>query len=497
MPEDSLKDKTVKGVGWSAIDNISSFAITFIVGIILARLLSPEDYGLLGLIGIFTAICGCFINAGFGSALIRKKDATEDDYNTVFICNLLTSITAYGILFVCAPFIADFFGREELIALTRVSSLGMIIGALAFVQRTRLTKQINFKAQTKITIISAIVRSITGISTALCGWGVWALVSQELVGSIASTCLLWYHNKWIPNLRFSTASFKELFNFGSKLLLSNIINTIWNQSYQIVIGKYYSPAVLGQYTRATMFSGLLSENLTSVIQRVSYPVLSSIQEDKSRLKEGYRRLIKTTMLITFASTLMLAAVAKPLILVLIGEKWLQAVGFLQIVCFSSMLYPLHAINLNMLQVQGRSDLYLRLEIIKKIIAVGPILLGIIMGIYWMLFGSVVVGFISYYLNAYYSGPFLDYGMRAQIQDIMPGFLIGLTGAIVAFMPSLAYDILELGESWSNAAFVLLPLQIILGLSVILILCEHFKPLEYIELKGIGIEQIRRIKKKTV
>lgn len=491
--EESLKQKTVKGVAWSAIDNVSGYVVTFVVGIILARLLSPEDYGLLGLIAIFTAICNCFIGSGFSSALIRKKDVTEDDYNTVFIFNLIMSILLYGIMFVCAPLIADFFERKELVALTRVSSIGLVIGSLAFVQRTRLTKRIDFKTQTKITIISSIVRGIVGISLAFAGFGVWALVFQELTGSATSTILLIFYNKWLPRLRFSTASFRELFGYSSKMLASGLLDTIWKEVYQVVIGKCYAPATLGQYTRATMFSSMLSNNLTSVVQRVSFPVLSQIQDDLERLKDGYRRIIRITMLITFCATLMLAAIAKPMILVLIGEKWLQSATFLQIVCFGSMLYPLHAINLNILQVKGRSDLFLGLEIIKKIIAIGPVLLGIFISIYWMLIGSVFTGIISYYLNSYYSGPLLGYSVRTQIKDITPSFLIGIIGATVAYLPTLAYDYLWLGASWSSAAFFILPIQIILGVGIILLLCERIRPSEYIELKEIATTALRKYK----
>ncbi len=495
MDEQNLKLKTIKGVGWSAIDNVSGYAVTFVVGIILARLLSPEDYGLLGLVGIFTAICTCFINAGFSSALIRKKDATEDDYSTVFICNLGMAFLLYGVLYGGAPLIASFFERNELIALTRVSSLGMIIGSLAMVQRTRLTKRIDFKTQTKITIITAIVRSVVGITTAFIGWGVWALVAQDLTASIVSTILLWHYNKWIPSLRFSLTSFHELFGYSSKLLASGLIDTIWGKTYQMVIGKCYTPATLGQYTRAGMFSGLFSSNLTSIIQRVSFPVLSEIQDDPSRLKDGYRRIIRSTMLITFACMLMLAAIAKPMILVLIGEKWLQAATLLQIVCFGRMLYPLHAINLNILQVKGRIDLLIKLEIIKKCIAVGPLLLGIFVSIYWMLIGGVLIGFISYYLNAYYSGPLLNYSIRAQIKDILPSFFIALVTAAVSFLPVLIYDKIWHGENWNNAAFFIFPLQLLIGFIVYVTISEQIKTSDYQELKGIVISSTKKIFKK--
>lgn len=482
--KESLKKKTIKGVIWSAIDNLSSYIVTFVVGIILARLLSPDDYGLLGLIAIFTAICNCFINAGFGSALIRKKDATEDDFNTVFICNLGMSVFLYGILFLCAPLIADFFSRQELVSLTRVSSLGMIIGALAMVQRTKLTKRIDFKTQTKITITGAIIRGVVGITTALCGWGVWALVTQNLVGSAVSTILLWYSNKWIPKLSFSTKSFKELFGYSSNLLISSIIDTVWKELYQVVIGKFYLPATLGQFTRAKGFSNLFSSNLSGVVQRVSFPVLSDMQEDKARLKKGYQRIIKMTMLVTFSGMIMLCAISKSMIIVLIGEKWIQAAYFLQISCFSSMLHPLHAINLNMLQVQGRSDLFLKLEIIKKAIAIGPILAGIFIGIYWMLLGSVLTTIVSYIINAYYSGYFVNYGIKEQIKDIFPSFLIALTSASIAYLPSLAQELNIWGGEWNTNAFFILPTQLLLGLGTIVFLFEKTHNAEYTEYKTI-------------
>lgn len=489
--EQGLKKKTIKGVVWSAIDNVSSHAVTFIVGIILARLLSPEDYGLIGIIGIFTAICNCFINAGLASALIRKKDATEDDFNTVFICNLVVSIFLYFVLFLCAPYIADFFARQELTSLIRVSSLGLIIGALAMVQRTILTKRIDFKTQTKITIISVIAQGVVGVSTAFMGWGVWALVAQGLTAGVVSTVLLWYNNKWFPKWSFSITSFRELFGFSSKMLASNLIDTIWKEINQVVIGKLYSPAALGQISRASGFSSLFSRNITGIVQRVSFPVLSEMQNDPNRLKSGYQKIIRSTMIVTFPCMLLLASVSKPMIITLIGEKWLQAAEFLRIICFSSMLYPLHAINLNMLQVQGRSDLFLRLEIIKKAIAVGPILIGIFVSIYWMLIAGIGTSTIAYYLNSYYSGTMINYGMKEQIKDIAPSFIIGLISAIVAFVPELVFESMNWDVSWSQAAIFILVLQLGIGLGFNIFLCEKMKLPEYIELKKTLLSKLKR------
>lgn len=371
---ESLKNKTVKGVAWSAVDNIAQHAVTFIVSIVLARLLSPDDYGLIGIITIFTAVCTTLINAGFTTALIRKKDATNDDYNTVFIINLGMSLLLYCTIFICTPLIADFFHRVELISLTRVASFSIIIGALALVQQTRLTKRIDFKSQTKITFTASITSGCGGIALALLGFGVWALVAQQLIMQSLRAILLWKVNKWIPHFRFSTNSFRELFGFGWKMMLSGLLDTVWKELYQVVVGKFYSPATLGQYTRAKQFSQMLSNNLTSVVQRVTYPVLSNIQDDKERLKKAYQKMIKTTMFVSTISLLFLGAISEPLLYCLIGPKWQEAAIYLPLICLPASAYPLQSINLNMLKVQGRSDLFLGLEIIKKIIAVGPLLI---------------------------------------------------------------------------------------------------------------------------
>ena len=376
MAEQSLKDRTVKGTFWSAIDSVANYAVGFIISIVLARLLAPDDYGLIGIVAIFTSICNTIINAGFSNALIRKKDASDDDYNTVFIINLGLSVLLYFLLFFTAPLIAKFFQRTELVDLIRVATLTMIIGALALVQQTRLTQRIDFKTQTKISLISHIISGVIGILMALYGYGVWALVGQSISSQGLKTVLLWFYNKWQPKFQFSYNSFRSLWGFGSKLLASNIIDSVWREVYKVVISKCYSPSILGQYTRATQFSEIFSVNLTTVIQRVTYPVLSEIQDENERLKIAYRKIIKVTMLVTFSCMLMLAAIAKPMIIILIGEKWLMAASILQIICFQGMLYPLHALNLNMLQVQGRSDLFLKLEIIKKCAAVIPLLIGV-------------------------------------------------------------------------------------------------------------------------
>lgn len=472
-------------MGWSAIENVSRLGVSFVVSIILARLLSPEDYGLIGILTIFIAISNSIVDSGFTNALIRNNNITDIDYSTAFYTNLVLSLIFAAILFHCSIPIAVFFERSELVLLTRVMSSVVVINALAIVQRARTTKAIDFKTQTKISIISSILSGVIGISMAYMGYGVWALVWQHISNQLSISVLFWIYSNWIPKFVFSLDSFKQMWSFGSKLLVSTIIDTAWKEVYQIVIGKCYSLTTLGFYTRANQFSSMCSTNLNTVIQRVSYPVLSSIQDDKIRLKLAYKKLIKTSMLVSFILMLGMATCAKSMILVLVGEQWLNCVPMLQIICTYGMLYPLHSLNLNMLQVQGRSDLFLKLEIIKKIIAIGPLLLGIFVDIYLMLIGSLITNLIAYYLNAYYSGPFLNYSIKEQVKDILPSLGVAIAMAV----PVYALSFIPISP------FILLPLQILIGASITFGICEVLKLPEYFEIKGIIIPIINKIIKR--
>ena len=474
MSQQSLKDKTIKGTMWSAADAFLGQGVTFLVGIVLARLLSPDEYGLIGICLIFnTVLCG-IVDSGFSNALIRKKDCTDDDYNTMFLTNLGFSIVLYGLLFICSPLVAHFFGRQELTALIRATGLLLFFNALSITQVTILTKRIDFKTKTKASLISAILSGIVGIAMANTGFGVWALVGQMLSKQLLYTLCLWVLNKWWPKLMFSTASFAYMWGFGWKLLLSGLLNNIWNQLYQVVVGKFYSPATLGQYTRSYEYANIFSANLTSIIQRVSYPVLSEIQDDKQRMVEGYRRVIKITMFVTAICMISLGAVAEPLIYCLIGSQWHEAATFLPLICISMAFYPLHAINLNMLQLLGRSDIFLYLEIIKKIIGTIPICIGIFIDIYWMLITSIIIGFVSLYLNSWYTGKVLGYTFWKQLRDIAPSFAIAFTIAIsVYFLKYLPI---------SNLGILLI--QIVVGVLVCVVISRKSNLDEYKEVMSI-------------
>lgn len=486
MAEQSLKDKTVKGTVWSGIDNVVQFGTTFVVGVILARLLTPDDYGLVGIIAIFTAISNTIINGGFTSALIRTKTITEDDYNTAFVSNLVLSVGLYFVIFLTSHLIASFFGREELVLLTRVSTIGIIIGSFTLIQRTLLTKRIDFKSQTKVTFVASLTSGSVGILMAFCGCGVWSLVTQGLVSNTMNAILLWVANKWTPRLKFSKESFFRLFGFGWKMMLSSLLDTIWRELNQVIIGKYYNPAALGQYTRANNFSSLFSRNLSDVVQRVSYPVLSEVQDEKERMVSAYRRIIKITMFVTAVGMFFLGAISEPFIYCLIGPKWHDAALFLPILCLTGSLYPIQSINLNMLQVLGRSDLFLGLEIIKKIIALGPLFIGIYYGILPMLYAGIPLTIICYFLNSYYSGKLLNYSSFIQLRDIAPSYIV----ATVVATPIYFLKFIPLSY------WIVLPLQIILGTMIFIFVCRMWGISEYLELVNILKLYLNKIKKST-
>ena len=334
MQQESLKNKTIKGVGWSAADALLGQGVTFIVGLVLARLLSPDEYGLIGICLIFTTVLNGIVDSGFSNALIRKKDVTDEDYNTMFTTNMAISIVLYVLLFISAPFVSDFFHRVELIALVRVTGLILFFNALSITQVTILTKNIDFKTKTKASLVSAIISGVIGIVMAFMGYGVWSLVAQQLSKQLLYTLCLWVLNKWWPKFTFYNDSFKYMWGFGWKLLVSGILNNVWNQLYQVVIGRCYTSSTLGHYTRANECASIFSSNLTTIIQRVTFPVLSELQDDKKKLLVSYRKLIKVSMFVTVICMFALGAMAEPMIYSLIGPQWHQAATFLPFICIT-------------------------------------------------------------------------------------------------------------------------------------------------------------------
>lgn len=485
MQQESLKNKTIKGVGWSAADALLGQGVTFIVGLVLARLLSPEEYGLIGICLIFTTVLNGIVDSGFSNALICKKEVTDEDYNTMFMTNMAISIVLYVLLFISAPLVSDFFHRIELTALVRVTGLILFLNALSITQVTILTKNIDFKTKTKASLVSAIISGVIGIVMAFMGYGVWSLVAQQLSKQLLYTLCLWVLNKWWPKFTFYNDSFKYMWGFGWKLLVSGILNNVWNQLYQVVIGRCYTSSTLGHYTRANECASIFSSNLTTIIQRVTFPVLSELQDDKKKLLVSYRKLIKVSMFVTVICMFALGAMAEPMIYSLIGPQWHQAATFLPFICITMSLYPLHAINLNMLQVQGRSDLFLYLEIVKKIITLIPIFIGAFVGVYWMLCASIFTGFIAFLLNSWFTGKFLNYSSWQQLKDVLPSYLIAL------FIGFIVYLLKFLPLSYN----LIFPLQILATIIFGWIVNRIINLEEYCEIKNIVLTVIKKYGKK--
>lgn len=401
--------------------------------IVMARLLTPNDYGLVGMLTVFIAIAQSFIDSGFSQALIRKQDRTEVDNSTVFYFNIAVGIVLYAVLYICAPLISDFYNEPQLTPITRVIGLSLIFNSLVIVQCALLTIDLNFRLQAKASMSAAIISGMVGITMAYLGYGVWSIVAQQITSLVVNTLLLWIFSKWTPKLVYSWKSFRELFSFGSKLLASGLINTIYNNIYLIVIGKIFKADDLGYYTRAHQFCAFPSSNLMGIMQRVTYPVLCTIQDDDVRLASVYRRFMRVSAFIIFPLMMGLAAVAKPTILVLLKEQWLFTATLLQILCFSMMWFPIHAINLNLLQVKGRSDLFLKLEIWKKVIGVIILVITIPMGLISMCVGLFFSSMIALFINTYYTGKLIHVGYIRQMRDLLPTLMLSvLVGIIVYF-----------------------------------------------------------------
>lgn len=446
---ESLKNKTVKGTIWSTVERFSVQGIQFVVMIIMARILTPADYGLVGMLAIFIAVSQSLIDSGFSQALIRKQDRSEIDNSTVFYFNIGVGVILYFILFFSAPLIAKFYHEGKLIPITRVICLSFVFNSLTIVQRSLLTIKLDFKTQAKASLCGTVIAGIVGIKMAYAGYGVWAIVWNQICNVSITATFLWILSHWRPILAYSWKSFNELFGFGSKLLLSGLLETIYRNLYLIVIGKFFRASDLGYYTRAHQFTDFASTNVTGIFQRVTYPVLCTIQNDDTRLREVYIRLLKTSAFIIFPLMMGIAAVAKPMIISFLTEKWLFSAILIQILCFSQMWYPVQAINLNLLQVKGRSDLFLKLEIIKKILGIIMLCITLPLGLIPMCFGMIINSLFSLIINTYYTGKLINLGFFKQMKDLIPILTLSIaTGIIVyvtvTYIPMKAWLALSVG-----------------------------------------------------
>lgn len=428
----TLKQKAVFGVAWTSIERFMQQFIQFVIGVLIARVLLPQDYGVVGMIAIFFSIASTFVDSGFGSALIKKKDRGELDYSTCFYFNIIVALIAYTLLWFSAPYIATFYRTPILCGITRVLGLNIIFNSLGISQTVKLTVELKFKELSMMSIITQIITGCVGLYLAYAGWGVWALVFQQLSGCVSKLIILELYSKWLPTLQFSMKSFKYMFSYGSKLLCSSLINNIYDNLYTLVIGKAFNAKDVGFYNRGNQFSMLPSQTLLSIFMKVAFPIMSEVQDDTVKLRDAYKKFLRVPIFILYPILFGLIVLAKPLILVVLGEKWLPCVPLLQVLCIGSFFDPLTHINLNILYVKGRTDLVLKLELIKKPIAF-ILLFGMIhFGLWWLCFGRAIYGFIAYCFNCYYTKKLIDFGFWQQMYYNVPVLIkSGIMGLVCA------------------------------------------------------------------
>lgn len=425
MAEQSLKQQTKKGLYWKFAEQFANYGMQFIIGIVMARLLSPSDYGITALPAVFLAVAGIFAGAGFGTAMVRKPELKEEDLSTAFYYSTGVGIIAYILLFCVSPWIADFYKVPVLTPLIRVTALGFLYGPIGTPQNIILQRRLDFKTPAKISVFCNVISGIIGISMAYYGYGVWALAISGMISGIVSLGIKFYVVRWYPRKKWSKESFRYLWGYGNKLMASSFIDTLYGNITPIVIGKFYSPMDLGIYNRAESYAKIPSQNATGVLQSVTFPVLSKMQNDEESLAHNYRRMLKVSAFVVFPIMMLLAALARPLILLMITAKWEACIIFLQIICFSLMWYPIHAINLNLLQVKGRSDWFLKLEIIKKIYGVIILALTLPLGLTVFCLGRVLMSLISLVVNTHYTGKLINCGFITQMKDLFPTFILSL------------------------------------------------------------------------
>ncbi len=423
MSEENLKHKTKVGLYWSFFNQFANNGLQFVVGIVMARLLSPEDYGITALPAVFMAIAGTLMDAGFSSAMVRKPELTEKDLSTSFYYSILVGITCYLAIFIAAPWIADFYNVPVLEPLVRVTALTFLWGPLSTPQNVILQRRLDFKTPARISVITKIVGSIVGISFAYLGYGLWALVIMGVVSSLLGLIQTWFVVRWLPKAGWSKDSFKYLWSFGNKIIATYILDQVYQNITPIVIGKYYSPAQLGQYNRAQGYADLPSKQVTGMVQGVTFPVLSKLQGDKEKLAEKYRMMIKTLSFVITPIMLGLSALAYPVVVVLVGEKWAPCVIFLQVMCFTKCLYPIHSLNVNLLMVSGRSDIYLKLEIQKKILGVIMLAVTLPISVMALVWGNLIYSILLLVVNTHYTSKLINVSLFTQLKDVMPSWLL--------------------------------------------------------------------------
>lgn len=414
-----LKSKTQKGLKWSAIERFLTQGFQLVITLMLARLLGPTVFGLVGMLAVFIAISNVFVDSGFTSALIRKTDCSDNDLVTAFYYNILMSVFCYLVLYFIAPFVANFFQQTELQTLLRVLGVAVLVNAFTLIPRVMLTVAMDFKSLAKISITSVLISGSVALFMAINGYGVWALVVQTLLTAICTTILFNFFAPWRPQGKVTKEAFNYLFGFGNKLLLSGLLDVIYNNLYQIIIGKKFTPAIVGQFTQANQLASIPAATMTGIIQRVTYPMFSQLQDDETKMENAYCLTLQVSTMVIFPLIMGLGLIAQPLLTSMLGVQWQFAANLLSVLCLGYMLYPVHAINLNLLQVKGRSDLFLRLEVIKKLIGITILFLTIPFGVLGMCIGFTITSYLALLCNTYYTAKLTSINQLQQFKDLFP------------------------------------------------------------------------------
>lgn len=485
--KENLKSSVISSLIWKFLERIGTQGIQFVVSIILARLLLPSDYGVVSMILVFTAIANVFVQSGFSTSLIQKKNADELDFSSVFYASLVVAIICYLILFIAAPYISKFYNMPEMTSILRVISITLFFGAINSVQNAKISKDMKFKKLFFSSLGAIIISGTCGILLAYLGYGAWALVWQQLSNAIATTIILWFTAGWKPKLKFSIERVKGLFSYGWKILCSSLLDTVYQNLYNLVIGKFYTSETLGNYNKGEQFPKLIAVNVDGAIGSVMLPAYSKEQDNKEKVKKMVRRSIVTSSLLIFPMMFGLAAVSEVLVKILLTDKWLGCVPYMQLLCIVYALYPINTANLQSIKAMGKSGYYLKLEIIKKVLGIIVLVITLPFGVYVMALGQVGVAILSTFINSFPNRKLLNYSYLEQIKDILPNLLISIVMFVIVYLMKFV----------NINSYLLLTFQILVGVIIYFGLVYLFKLESFKYLLDIINDKIKRKKNKKV
>lgn len=483
----TLKRKAAEGMMWSALQKYSTMLIAFISGIILARLLTPYDYGCIGMLSIFMVLAEAFIDSGFGSALIQKKRPSSIDYSTIFYWNIGMSLLMYLVLYLSAPAIARFYNIPLLCDVLRVQGLVLFIYAFNIIQKNQLQKSLNFKVLSIVTITTSIISLCVTIIMAYMGLGVWALVSQNLITAAIPAIVFWFYIQWRPKLIFSLSSFKELFGFGFYMFLSNLLNQFGNQIQGLLIGKAYNPSTMGYYSKAYSTEKLASTSISSVMTQVTYPLYAEVQDDKVQLSNMIKRITMTLSYITFPLMFILLLCAKPLFILLYTERWVQSVPYFQVLCIAGLAFSMQSVNYLSIAAIGKSRVMFIWTVIKRAMGVGFVVGGLLLwGMKGLLVGMVLNTWFSFFVNICLVSKYIGYKWNEQLLNLLPVTIASVVSAIASYGIGLIFHLSLYPDGVLKA---LVFISIYLGWSFL------FKPEAFVFFRGIVAPLLAKCKKR--